>query len=223
MSNLVAFSYSRLEGYETCPKKFYRMNIAKDIKEPSNDKTQFGTDMHLAFASFLKSGKMLPLHLRQHLPMLRQLQQAPGEKVIEQQIAINHEYKQTDWFAADTYCRVISDLTILNGSHGIMFDWKSGKMKDGFDQLRLAAAVMFLIAEELQTISMHYVWTQNKKVTSDKLTREEMPGVWANLMPRLQAYQNAHAHQDFPARKGMHCVYCWVKDCPFNTNKKLGK
>lgn len=223
MSDLVAFSYSRLEGYETCPKKFFRMNIAKDIKEPQNDKTQFGTDMHLAFAKFLRNNTMLPLHLRQHLPMLRQLQQAPGEKVIEQQIAINAEYKQTDWFAKDTYCRVISDLTIMNGSHAVMFDWKSGKMKDDFDQLRLAAAVMFLIAEEIETISMHFVWTQNKQVTSDKMAREEMPAVWANLMPRLQVYQNAHANQDFPARKGVHCNWCWVKDCGFNSNRKLGK
>jgi PD-(D/E)XK nuclease superfamily len=223
VAELVAFSFSRLEGYETCPKKFFHLSVAKDWKDPPNEMTQYGTDLHKAFADFLKSGKMLPLHLRQHLPMLRQLQQAPGEKVIEQQIAINHEYKQTDWFAKDTYCRVISDLTIMNGPHAVMFDWKSGKLKDGFDQLRLAAAVMFLIAEELETISMHYVWTKNKAITSDKMARADMPDVWANLMPRLQHYQNAHANMDFPARQGFHCNYCPIKTCPYNSNKRLGK
>lgn len=223
MTKLVAFSFSRLEGYETCPKKFFHLSVAKDVKDPPNEHTQYGTDLHLSFARYLKSGQMLPLHLRQHLPMLNQIKSAPGQHIVEQQIAINASYQPTGWFDTDVYCRVISDLTIMNAPHAVMFDWKSGKMKDGFDQLRLAAAVMFCIATELETISMHYLWTKNKKITSDKMTRDEMPAVWANLHPRLTAYQNAHALQAFEARRGAHCNYCPVGSCPYNSNRKLGK
>lgn len=219
-NKLQAFSFSRLEGYETCPRKFHAISVAKTVKDPPNEHTQYGTDMHLAFAHYLKTGKILPLHMRQHLPMLNKIKAAPGEHIIEQQIAINANYQPTGWFSDDVYCRVISDLTIMNAPHAVMFDWKSGKMKDGFDQLRLAAAVMFLIAEELETISMHYVWTKSKKVTSDKMTRDEMPAVWANLSPRLIAYQNAFVTQTFEARKGYHCRYCPVKTCPYNESKK---
>lgn len=225
MTGLTAFSFSRLEGYETCPKKHHALNIAKSHKDQDNEFTIWGTEVHGAFKDYIKSKgkKMLPLAMRQHKAMLDQIMKAPGEFVCEQQIAIDANYKQCEWFSKDTYCRVISDLTIMNGTHAVMFDWKTGKMKDGFDQLRLAAAVMFLIAEELETISMHYVWTQSKKLTSDKMTRDEMPAVWANLHPRLVAYQNAHANMVFEARKGKHCNYCPVGECPYNSNKKLGK
>lgn len=220
VSNLVAFSYSRLDGFETCPKKFFHLSVAKDVIDPPNEMTQYGTDLHLAFADYIRpKKKMLPIHLRQHLPMLNQLRAAPGEKIVEQQIAINAQYMPTGWFDKDVYCRVISDLTILNGSRGAMFDWKTGKQKEGFDQLRLAAAVMFCIVEELEEVSMHYVWTKNKKITSDRMTRDEMPAVWANLHPRILAYQNAHALQAFPARKGFHCRYCPVKSCPYNEKR----
>lgn len=219
MSNLQAFSWSRLEGYEACPKKFFLISIEKSVIDPPNEHTQYGTDMHLAFANYLKKGTMVPLHLRNHLPMLKQIAAAPGEKVIEQQVAINSQYKQTGWFDKDVYCRVISDVTIMNGHKAVMFDWKSGKEKSGFDQLRLAAAVMFCIAEELEEITMHYVWTKSKRVTSDKLTRDEMPGVWANLHPRLLAYQNAFATNTFEARRGFQCRYCPVKTCPYNEKR----
>lgn len=219
MSKLQAFSFSRLEGYETCPRKFHALTVAKTVKDPPNEFTTFGTEMHKAFKDFLKSNTMLPLHLRQHLPMLNQIKTAPGDHIVEQQIAINATYQPTGWFDDDVYCRVISDLTIMNPPHAVMFDWKSGKMKDGFDQLRLAAAVMFCIAPELETISMHYVWTKNKKVTSDKLTRDEMPGVWANLHPRLIQYQNAFNLDVWEARKGIHCKYCPVRTCPYNEKR----
>lgn len=219
MSNLQAFSWSRLEGYETCPKKFFLISIDKSVIDPPNEHTQYGTDMHLAFAHYLKKGTALPLHLRQHKPMLDQIKAAQGEKIVEQQIAINANYQATGWFDKDAYCRVISDVTIMNGSKAVMFDWKSGKEKPGFDQLRLAAAVMFCIAEELEEITMHYVWTKSKRVTSDKLTRDEMPGVWANLHPRLLAYQNAFVTKTFEPRRGFHCKYCPVKSCPFNEKR----
>lgn len=218
--SLAAFSYSRLEGYETCPRKFFKLSVEKSIKEKQNDKTDYGTEVHLAFANYIKSGKALPLHLRQHKPMLEQLRNAPGEKVVEQQVAINAAYAPTGWFDKDVYCRVISDLTILNGPKAAMFDWKTGKMKDDFTQLRLAGAVMFLLAEELEHISLHYVWTKDKKITTDKLTRDEMPGVWADLAPRIERYQIAHQQQAWPAKSGIHCRWCPDVSCPFNQSKK---
>lgn len=219
MSKLQPFSWSRLEGYENCPKKFFLISIDKSVVDPPNEHTQYGTDMHLAFANYVKKGTMVPLHLRQHLPMLNLIKNCAGEKVVEQQIAIDTNYKQTGWFDKDVYCRVISDVTIMNGPKAVMFDYKSGKEKSGFDQLRLAAAVMFCIAEELEEITMHYVWTKTKRVTSDKLTRDEMPGVWANLHPRLMAYQNAFVSNTFEARPGFGCKYCPVKACPYNEKR----
>lgn len=218
---LVAYSYSRLTSYETCPKKYYALSVAKTVKDPSNEYTDYGSELHLSFANFLKKGTMLPLHLRQYLPLLNQIKAAPGEHVIEQKICLNEDYTSVDWFAPDAYLRVISDLTILNGAKAAMFDWKTGKMYDDFTQLKLVAGVLFILAPEVESINMAYVWTKTRKVTRETMTRGEAPAMWAQILPRVQRYQDAHAALDFPARAGDHCKYCPVKSCPHNINRKL--
>lgn len=226
MSKLEAFSYSRLTAYETCPRKFYKLSVAKTIKEPPNEHTDYGTQVHEAFRDFFKKGKALPLHLRQHAAFLNTIKKAPGEFIVEQQIAINPNYEATGWFDKDVYCRVISDLTILNAPNAAMFDWKTGKMYDDFTQLRLAGAVIFLLAPEIERITLSYVWLKERAVTRYEgpygkfMAREEMPTLWADLSPRIQKYQNAHALQAWEPRSGTHCKWCPDVSCPFNQKRK---
>ncbi|MFI5397635.1 MAG: PD-(D/E)XK nuclease family protein [Candidatus Binatia bacterium] len=215
MTKLTAFSYSRLNAYEECPKKYHAISVAKSHKEPPSETTDYGTEVHQHFANFFKKGTPLPLHLQQYGKYLAKIKQYPGVFITEQKLAINADYEPTGWFDGDVYCRIISDLTILNGTNGAMFDWKTGKMKDDFLQLRLAGAVMFLLVPELQRIMLAYFWTKTKKITKEVLTREQMPGVWSELIPRIQRYHNAHVNHDFPPRQSWLCGYCPVNSCPY--------
>jgi CRISPR/Cas system-associated exonuclease Cas4 (RecB family) len=213
MSGVTAFSYSRLNSYEECPKKYHAISVARSIKDIPNEHTQWGTDVHLAFKEYFKSGKPLPLQMKQYEKFLAQIKAFPGEFICEQKLAINTNYEPTGWLDKDVYCRIISDLTILNGRQGIMWDWKTGKPKDDFTQLRLAGAVMFLLVPELQRINLCYLWTKTKEITRQSMTREEMPGVWSGLLPRIERYHNAHVNSEFPAKPGWNCKYCPVKTC----------
>jgi CRISPR/Cas system-associated exonuclease Cas4 (RecB family) len=223
----VAFSFSRLDSYETCPKKYWAISVGKTVRDEGNEHTHYGEEVHKAFANYFK-GKPLPLHLRHLEPALLPIRSAPGVKIIEQKLAINAEYEGCDWFAKDTYCRVISDLTILNGTKAVLFDWKTGKMKDDFLQLRLAGAVILLLAPEIESAQLVYYWTKNKKFTRDKnddgslklLTRDDIPKVFDSLAPRLQRYQDAHAREEFPARPSYICRYCPVLTCQHNEVKR---
>lgn len=171
--------------------------------------------MHQAFANYFKQGKPLPLHLTQYTKYLAKIKLYPGAFITEQKLAINARYEATGWFDSDVYCRIISDLTILNGSSAVMWDWKTGKIKDDFTQLRLAGAVMFLLVPELQRIVLAYFWLKNKKVTREVMTRDQMPGVWSALLPRIQRYQDAHAAVNFPPKQSWLCGYCPVTSCPY--------
>lgn len=214
MSKLTAFSYSRLNAREECPKKYYAVSVAKSHKEEESEHTSYGTEVHLAFANYLKTGKALPLHMVQYTKYLAEIKKYPGTFITEQKLAINASYEPTGWFDGDVYCRIISDLTILNGTTAVMWDWKTGKIKDDFTQLRLAGAVMFLLVPELQRIVLAYFWLKNKKITKEIMTRDQMPGVWSDLLPRIQAYQDAHAAMDFPPKPSWLCRYCPVNSCP---------
>lgn len=218
MANLAAFSYSRLSSYETCPKKFHDVSVSKKVKDPPNEFSAYGDMVHKAFAKYMGGGA-LPLTLRQYEKYLKPIKAAPGEKVIEQKIALNSNYEQVEWFAKDAWCRVISDLTLLNEAKGIVWDWKTGKPTDDFTQLRLTGAVTFLLAEELEELTLAFLWLKTKQVAPMKMTRADCAGVWSEILPRVQRYQTAHEELDFPARPGYHCRYCPVRSCPYNEAK----
>lgn len=215
ISKLTAFSYSRLTSYETCPKKYHALSVAKSVKEAESEHTIYGTEVHLAFANFFKKGTKLPLHMQQYQKYLAAIKAYPGTFIVEQKLAINTLYEATGWFDNDVYCRIISDLTILHGTTGIMWDWKTGKPSKDFTQLKLAAAVMFLLVPELTKIVMAFFWTKNKTITKEIITRDEMPEVWSNLLPRIQRYMDAHGAVEFPPKPGPLCKYCPLTTCPY--------
>jgi len=215
MSKLIAWSYSRLTSYETCPKKYHAISVAKSVQDPPNEHSEYGDLVHKAFAKYMQDGTHLPFAIRHFEKYLAPIKAAPGEKVIEQKITLNPQYQPTGWFDKDAYIRVISDLTQLNGRTGVVWDWKTGKPTDDFTQLKLTGAVTFLLAEELEELTLAYFWLKTKQVAPVKMKREETTSVWSELMPRVQRYQTAHDELDFPARPSYLCGWCPVKSCPF--------
>ena len=208
-----------MDAYETCAKKYHAISVAKTVVDPPNEATAYGTELHLAFAAYFKSGKPLPLHMQQYAKYLAAIKQFPGTFITEQKLAINQNYEATGWFDKDVYCRIISDLTILNGPNASMWDWKTGKMKDDFTQLRLSGAVMFLLVPELQKIMLAYFWTKTKQITKELMTRDEMPAVWSSLLPRIQRYHDAHVAKEFPPKPSYLCRYCPVVSCPYHEKR----
>lgn len=220
MSQLQAWSYSRLTSYETCPRRYYGISVAKTLVEEPSEAMQSGNDLHKAFELYLKRGTMLPLHLRHYGPILSKIAAAPGEKIVEQQIALNAKWEPVEWFAKDTWLRVKSDLTQLNGPAAICWDWKTGRPSQDFTQLRLNAAVTFHLAPEVNSISMAYLWTKTKLVDTKQILRSEVPAVWSEILPRVEKYQKAHQEMAFPARQNYFCKGCPDKSCPFWEKKK---
>lgn len=214
--SLVPFSYSRLDGVATCPRKYYEITVNKSVKEEPNEQTAYGTDVHLKFAEFFKTGKPLPLYLTQYQRYLDAIKQAPGEFIVEQKLAINAKYEPTGWFDSDVYCRIISDLTILNGDAALTFDWKTGKMKSGFKQLRLSSAVIMMILPTLQRVTHAYFWLKEKRITRETVTRADIPGIWNDFLPEIQRFQDAYANNFWPAKPSFLCKgYCPVQSCQF--------
>lgn len=212
----VAWSYSRLSSYETCPRKFWHESVGKTIPFKETEEMRYGKDWHKSAELFVRDGKALPLHMRHWQPTLQQFRDAPGEKVLEQQIALNSNWVPVEWYAKDAWLRVKSDLTIINGKEAVQFDYKTGKQKDDFTQLRLNSAVTFHLAPEIEKITHAFMWIKSKTVTKEVMTVEQVPDVWADLLPRVARYQEAHDQQNFPPRQCFLCRgYCEVKTCQF--------
>lgn len=210
-----AWSYSRLTSFETCPRKFWHLNVQKDLKEEESEAMRSGTATHKAFELRIRDGKQLPLHLRQWEAVMAAIVASKGEKSVEQQIALREDLTITDWFAKDVWVRVKSDCTQLNGNRAIVWDWKTGKRIDDFTQLKLNAAVTMLLAPEIEEVTMGFVWTKSTELSQSKITRAQMAEAWGELMTRVAKYMEAHAKNDFPPKPNFFCQGCVVKTCQF--------
>lgn len=212
-----AWSYSRLNNFETCPKKFWHLSVRKDVIEPEGEAIRYGKLVHKALEKRVGKGAKLPMNLRHLEKYAAKLAGAKGEKLTEQQLAIDNEFQPCDWFAKNTWCRAIIDLAIINGPKAVIVDYKTGKISNDFTQLRLSAALLMLHEPEIQTADLCYLWTKEKQLTRDEvpMTRDDIKTVVLDLMPRLRKYEKAHRTESFPARPGYLCKrYCPVSNCP---------
>ena len=128
-------------------------------------------------------------------------------------------FNPCDWFAKDTWCRAILDLAIIKGSHAVVIDYKTGKIRDDFTQLRIAGIMLMLHKPEIQTVELCFLWTKDKKLTRDEayLTRNDIKIIISDLMPRIKHYEKAHRTESFPARPGYLCKkYCPVTKCAYH-------
>lgn len=214
-----AWSYSRLNNFETCPKKYWHLSVAKDIREPEGEALRYGKLVHKAFEDCVGKGKPMPLNLRHMEKYAKKIASAKGTKLTEQQLAIDNMFQPSDWFSKDTWCRAIIDLAIVNGTHAVVIDYKTGRISKDFTQLRLAGAMLMLHEPEIETVDLCYLWTKDKKLTrdSDTLTRAAIKDVMMELMPRIKKYEHAHRTETFPARPGFLCKkFCPVEACPYH-------
>lgn len=213
-----AWSYSRLNNFETCPKKFWHMAVRKDVKEPEGEAMRYGKMVHKALENRVSKGTKMPMNLRHLEKYAALLANSSGTKLTEQQLAIDNKFNPSDWFSKQTWCRAILDLAIIKGSHALVFDYKTGKISYDFTQLKLAGTLLMLHEPEIQTVELCYLWTKDKKITRDEdgiLSRNDIKTVISDLMPRISKYEKAHRTDSFPARPGFLCKkYCPVIKCP---------
>lgn len=215
-----AWSYSRLNNYETCPKKFWHYAVRKDVQEAEGEAIRYGKLVHKSLEKRVGKGTPLPMNLRHMEKYAKLLADSPGTKLTEQQLAIDNMFNPSDWFSKTTWCRAILDLAIIKGDHAIVIDYKTGKISYDFTQLRLAAVLLMLHEPEIQTVELCYLWTKDKKLTKDEdgvLSRADIKTVITDLMPRIRKYEAAHRTESFPARPGYLCKkYCAVTQCPYH-------
>ena len=220
MTKLKAWSISALKSFESCPRKYYEMSVAKNFQDKPSSAMSWGNDVHKAFECAIRDKKPLPIGMRQYMPILDAFMAQTGDKLVEQQLALTQVFSPTAWFGKNVWVRTIVDLAIVNGDKAVIVDWKTGKVKEDYDQLALMAAVMFNQAEELEQITAMFVWLQEEwpgNISKVTYNREELPGLWDRFLQREEAYQVAHRNTDFPPKPSGLCrAWCAVSTCPYH-------
>lgn len=209
-----SFSYSKLKNFETCPKRHYHYEIAKDVLEPEGEALQYGNAVHAALAKALM-GTPLPKHFEHLQRWVDRVNPETGTLLVEQSLAITSEFEPCEWFAKTAWFRAKTDVVKITGRVALAVDWKTGKVKDDGAQLALMAQCVFAHHPDVQAIRTEFVWLAEDATTRADFKREDMAGVWAGLLPRVAMLRQAYERQEFPPKPGGLCrKWCSVVSCP---------
>jgi hypothetical protein len=211
-----AWSYSKLKNYETCPKRHFHYDIAKDVQEPESQQLKDGNFKHDALAKRLGGKKIpLPAQVIELEKWAARVEATPGTLLVEQKYAIKRDFSSCSWFDKQAWYRGIADVVKLNGPVGLLIDWKDGKIVEDSVQLFLMAQCAFAHLPALQRIRTEFVWLREDATTRQDFKREEMAGHWAGLLPRVAVLEQANQTMTYPAKPGRLCKrWCAVTACP---------
>lgn len=212
------WTYSQLDTFESCPRKFYRTKVLRDIVEPPTIHTKWGTDVHTAFENAITYGEALPDTMSQWQTIANKIGKLPGDKLCEYKFSIDKAFEPVGW--KDAWSRGIADLVVIKDTHAVVMDYKTGKRKLT-EQLDLYAMYTYHHFPEVTKVTTGFVWLKEKKLDWNTTTREEIPVVWQKMLPRVAKLESAYERDKWPARTSGLCRgWCPVKDCEFYSEKR---
>lgn len=213
-----SWSFSKLKNFETCPKRYWHIDVAKDIKEPEGEALVFGNMLHDALANRIGKGTPLPKSFESYEPWAEKMVHGKDKGavvLVEQKLAIDKDYGAVSFFDNTAWFRGVADVIKIAGPVALVADWKTGKIVEDSQQLALIAACVFAHHPSVQKIRSEFIWLKEDATTRIDVTRSDIVKMWAGLTPRISALEEAHKTTTFPPKPSGLCRrFCPVTVCP---------
>lgn len=212
-----AWSYSALKNAETCLKRYYHYQVAKDVSEPETTQLRDGFALHNHFDKRISQAKPLPLGYGQYEKLLAKFIAAPGTTYSEQKLAFTKDFQPIAYFGKGVWFRgVIDAAKVRDDDTATALDWKTGKPAEDLTQLQLIAASMFIHMPSLKRVKAALVFVNHDHVEPAEFVRDDQVEIWNEIMPRVRAMEMArNTHQYPPNPSGLCKKYCAVTSCPY--------
>ena len=213
-----AWSYSSIKTFEQCPKKYFHLKVAKDVKDEPGEAAEYGTAVHLAAEEFIRDGKPIPEKFAFMRPIVEPLAAKQGEKHTELRLGVaktDTGFAPTTFFAKNVWYRGIVDLLIVDGTKGWMVDYKTGKNAKYADmkQLDLMAGALFIKHPELETIKSALAYVVSQEFPKKTHVRTEMNMYMSVFSRQLDSLEDAMQAGVFNPKSGPLCGWCPVTTC----------
>lgn len=214
-----AWSYSALTSWETCPRRHAEIKLIRRVADEKGEAALWGTTVHTAFENRLKHKTPLPEWGKTWEPVCARLEASPGVLQVEQKVALTETFEPCDFFdrRKTVWVRAVADVAIYGDKVIFTNDWKTGKFKEDTDQLRLSAAIQLSHKPKAEKVSIMYSWLKDGRTTRETITREMVPGIWADFLPRVKRMQWGIENEKFdPKPSGLCRKHCPVISCEHN-------
>ena len=212
-----AWSYSALTAFETCPRQFYLLKVAKEVKEEESEAIRWGNEVHKALELRIKDKTPLPREMARYERLVRALEAKPGELLAEEKVAVTEDFEKVAFFDRSVWLRCILDVQLRHPDGRTLFvgDWKTGKRKPDDDQTALFAALSMSLDERLERVVAAYIWLKEDRMDSYVYERAHLSSLWNRFLPRVERLYIAHERDAWPARPSGLCR----KWCPVGRSR----
>lgn len=219
MSKAGAWSYSRMKGFETCPKQYYHVTVRKEYPFQETDATRYGTAFHKAAEDFMRDGTPVPERFAFAQPILDALAAKPGDRHCELKMGLTADLEPCSFFAKNVWFRGIVDLLIIDGDRAFIVDYKTGKSAKYADkgQLELMALCVFKHFPQVKRVKAGLVFVIADAMVKEDYHVDAEAELWTPWVLRYAAMEKAHEADVWnPKPSGLCRKHCPVVECAHN-------
>lgn len=217
MAKSFSWSFSRLKNFETCPLKYQQVDVLKAFKEAKSKELDWGDFVHKTFAKVLEGKMEMPVEMKDYQEWVDKVHLLPGKLYVEQQYALDKDFKPTGWFDNNVWMRSIGDVVKIFGTRGALLDWKTGNIKVDSVQLMLGAQCLFSYFPQLEVVHTAFIWLKEGVTTVEEYTKQDLADGWAGLYERVNTLEAAHKSNTFVPKPGGLCrKFCPVTSCQYH-------
>ena len=244
---ITSWSPSKLEKYEACPLKCKLETVdklcpkcfagaLKGWDNPTCTKCgggpdpspvlQRGTMLHKEAEDFITGKKAMHNDLKPVAEWLTTYRKghAKGFVRVEQQVAVDRDWKEVEWFSPKAWLRTKIDVLDLTGKlKWKVADWKTGKFKpDGeySDQLNIYSTVVLSAFPQPKTVTSTLVFIdagRGVERPEGEVKRKDLPKAQKRWVDRAKAMLT---DEIFPPKPSFSCRWCPFSKgsggpCPF--------
>lgn len=223
MSNAGAWSFSRMKGFETCPKQYYHVNILKQFPFEETEATRYGTEFHKAAEDYMRDGTPIPGRFSFAEGMLKALNDKPGTKHCELKMGLTKDLQPCGFFDKGVWFRGIVDLLIIDGDRAFIIDYKTGKSARYADtgQLQLMALSIFAHFPEVKRVKAGLLFVIADAFVPADYSVADKEALWSPWIKKYERLEKAHETNVWnPVPSGLCRKHCPVVECPHNGNNR---
>jgi len=216
-----SWSYSRVNSFKQCPKKYYHLYVKKDVQDKGNAATFYGNKVHKAAEHYIKDGKELAREYKFMQGTLDAFNNIEGTKHCEIRLGVareDGEYSPTTFFGKDVWWRGIADLLILNGDKALIIDYKTSKNTNYADtrHLDLLAGATFIHYPEVKKVKSALSFVVCKGFITKDHTVDMYKSYMSVFDSELERIEVALEKDVWnPVESGL-CGFCPVTSCEHN-------
>ena len=205
------------KNYDNCPRKFWHINVAKDLPREDSEAMRWGNQVHSAMEARINKGTPLPESMTRFEPFC---QYGPYMVKAEVKLGIRENGQPCGFFDSDVWMRGVIDVRILQkpvtGAAAIA-DQKTGKVREDPDELEMHAVLLKAELPALERITGWYNWLAECKpgrMHDLSATQAKLESIRKTRSEIEHAFR--HGSTAFAPRQNPLCGWCPVKSCEYN-------